>query len=143
MEATAIGRNSGISNSSATSATNRPLLVIWLTKLPASSPPPPPPGGFTLTAIVSTIGTTASTASPTQLRRRPKINHSSERKNRVEKKGGATTPSTADIETLPREAHERLFQVRGDDLETPHGYARVHQRGDHLLRGGLAEQCGH
>src|SRR5215475_12543706 len=134
MEATAIGRNSGISNSSATSATNRPLLVIWLTKLPASSPPPPPPGGFTLTAIVSTIGSTASTASPTQLRRRPKINHSSERKNRVEKKGGATTPvavaglagataaSTADIETLPREVHERLFQVRGDDLETPYGY---------------------
>src|SRR5207247_11465032 len=113
-EATAAGRDSGSSRVSAVSAANTPFCVIWLMK---SGPPPPPDGGLTLTATTSRTGTAASTARPTQLRRRPKISHSSDRRNRVDHRGRA---STADIEALPGQLHEHPLQVRRAYPEPAH-----------------------
>src|SRR5437773_9578879 len=135
IDATATGRNSGSSRVSAASAANTPFWVIWLTK----SGPSPPPGGDTLTAMISRTGTTASTAMPTQLRRRPKISHSSDRKNRVP---GRLRRSTADIEARPGQRDEHLLQVGRAHLEAAHRHVRVHQCGDRLLRYHPAEHSG-
>src|SRR5438067_406309 len=128
------------------SAAKMPFWVIWRRK----SGPPSPDGGESLTATMIRIGTAASTAMPTQLRRRPKMSSSSERKNRVDKRCGATTSagaanasdSATDIEALPGQLDEHLLQVGGQHPEPAHRYVRVDQRGQDLLRGRPAEQRG-
>src|SRR5690348_13936954 len=147
IAATASGRNSGSSIVSAASATNRPLLVMDAKKFgpsPPLPPPPPPPGGETFTAIAIRIGTAARTAMPAQFRRRPKISHSSERRNRGLIGRGlavasATGASATDIETLPGERHERLLQIGCDDGEPAYRYALVNELRDGLLRRDRAE----
>jgi hypothetical protein len=64
---------------SAASETNRPLLVMLAKNV--SGPPPlaGPVGGQIFVATAMINGTAASTASPAQFRRRPKISMSSER----------------------------------------------------------------
>src|SRR5262245_28547869 len=138
IEATASGRNSGSSSVSAARATKSPLDVMPEKK---SGPSAGPVGGLIFTAVAMMIGTAASTASPAQLRRRPKISISSDRSSRVLTRRGAlaraarsafTCGSTADIETLSGQGNEQILQVRR--LSKPfHGYARVHERGDGLL----------
>src|SRR5262249_35092446 len=134
MAATASGRNSGSSTVSAANATNNPLAVIESKKL---GPPPAsrPEVSFTTTAI--SPGTEASTAIPNQLRRRPKISMSSERKNRTPGiharrraatgATGAVGLSTADIEALPGQRDEHILQVRPHAAEAADRHARVHQ----------------
>src|SRR5262245_49976599 len=137
IAATANGRNSGSSTVNAASATNSPLDVMLVKK---SGPPLPDDGALTFTAIAMVSGTAASTARPAQLRRRPKISRSSERKNLVLTGRGdhgrpitcppdgcspglADAPprtSTADIEALPGQRHEDLFQVRCHHREPPY-----------------------
>src|SRR5664279_4102646 len=92
------------------------------------SPPPPRLDPLYFTANAMMMGTTASTAMPAMLRRLPKINVSSERRNLVDirrdRTGGSPcrptavasggtrdTASAADTETLPRQGHEHVFQV--------------------------------
>src|SRR5262249_42470358 len=145
---TAIGRNSGSSTVSATSAAKTPFWVTWLRK----GGPCAPDGGDTLTAMTIRTGTAASTAMPTQLRRRPKMSSSSDRKNLVENRCGVRTSaswagtwagparrrsSAADIEALPGELHEHLLQVSGEHPEPAYRYVGVDERGDHLLRCGV------
>src|SRR5918997_121773 len=131
MTPTASGRKIGISRVSAAKATNRPLPVIALTK----SGPSPPLGAETFTAMASTIGTTARTAIPARLRRRPKMMPSSERRKRpgrvrvVAGVGRATSTSAADIEALPGQGHEDVLQARPLDSEAEHRYAVVDQVG--------------
>src|SRR5262245_48816617 len=138
MAATARGRNSGSSIVSAARATNRPLLVMEAKKF-GPSPPPVPLGGQIFTDTAMMTGTAARTARPAQLRRRPKISHSSERRNRVlNGLGRATvagaTSSATDIEALPGQRHEQFLQIRGEHPEPAHRHPVVHQRGHHLLR---------
>src|SRR5450756_298854 len=138
MAATAIGRNSGISSTSAASATNSPLPVIRSRKGADS----PPLGGDARTAIARMTGTEIRISPPTQLRRRPKISNSSDRKNlagtwRLACAGtpcpaGAT--SAADIEPLPGELDEHLLEVPGEHLEPAHRHVTVHQRRHQGLR---------
>src|SRR5215471_2628778 len=147
MAATASGRNSGSSTVSAASATNNPLAVIESKKL---GPPPAsgPEVSFTTTAI--STGTEASTAIPNQLRRRPKISTSSERKNRMPgirgRRGaasgatGATGTSTADIEALPGQRDEHVLQVRPHAAEAADRHTGVHQGGHQRLRFRAPEQ---
>ena len=81
IAATASGRKSPSSMVREASATNSPLSVIELKK---SGPSSPRPGEETLTATEIRTGTVASTSIPPRLRRRPKINRSSERRNLVD-----------------------------------------------------------
>src|SRR5262249_15459445 len=112
-----------------------------------------PDGGEILIEIAMMTGTAASTASPAQLRRRPKISQSSERRKRVDTRrpvraektvagGGASTAdiSAADIEALPGPGHQQPFAVGRADGEAPHRHAGVYQRGHHLLRCDAVEQ---
>src|SRR6478735_350060 len=131
MAATASGRNSPSSMVRAARATNRPFSVIELKK---SGPPSSCPGVETFTAIAISTGTPASTSSPARLRRRWKINRSSERKNLVDgRRRGAISASTADIEALPGQRHEDVLQRLATDLETGHRHSLVHERGHQLL----------
>src|SRR6266536_5471022 len=132
IAATPSGRNSGSSMVSAASATNSPLLVIDAKKFGPSPPFPPVVGGQIFTETPMITGTAASTARPAQLRRRPKISHSSERRNRVLiRRGGATAAGAAssatDIEALPGQSDERLLQVRREHPEPPYRHVVVHQ----------------
>ena len=144
MALTARGRNSGSSRISAAKATNRPLPVI-----PTMKPGPPPwAPDSTRMAMASTIGTTASTASPARLRRRPKMIRSSEPRKRPgsarDRAGagasGVASTSAADIEALPGQGDEDVLQAGLLDGEAQHRYAVVDQVGHDLLHGHLAER---
>src|SRR5665811_973398 len=127
-----MGRNSGISSTSAASATNSPLPVIRS----RNGADPPPLGGDARTAIARTTGTEIRISPPTQLRRRPKISHSSDRKRlagtgRLTRTGtccplGAT--SSADIEPLPGELDEDLLEAPGEHRRGTRRRVTVHQR---------------
>src|SRR5450830_859150 len=146
MAATAIGRNSGISSTSAASATNSPLPVIRSRKGADS----PPLGGDARTAIARMTGTEIRISPPTQLRRRPKISHSSDRKNlagtgRLTRTGTCCPPgatSAADIEPLPGELDEHLLEVPGEHLEPAHRHVTVHQRSHQGLRHDAVQHPG-
>src|SRR5450759_561287 len=149
---TASGRKSPISRVSAANATKSPLDVIEAKK----SGPRPGRGVDTLTAIAMMTGTAARMPIPAWLRRRPKISPSSERRKRVEMRRGARSPgalvassperrvlspvtSAADIEALPGEGHEQVFQAGPFDRKTCHGHTVVHEGYDHLLCGHFAQ----
>src|SRR6478672_8907197 len=130
MAATASGRNSPSSMVSAASATNRPFSVIEVKK----SGPSPRCGADVLTATEISTGTAASTTSPARLRRRPKISRSSERRKRVDRRRvDGTKTSAADIETLPGEREEDLFQRGRADPEPEHRHSLVDACGHDLL----------
>src|SRR5262245_5440467 len=141
---TAISRKNGSSMASAVSATNRPLLTTLVRN---TGPSFGSVGAELFTDTARMKGTDASTASPAQLRRRPKMSHSSDRRNRVltRDRGAASRTaavSTADIEALPGQADEHLLQIRRGDDESAYRDIVIDQRGDHLLRRDLAEQRG-
>src|SRR5690349_19863066 len=130
MIATASGRNSGSSTASAASPTNRPLLVAWPTKPPLS---PPSPLYFVASPMM--IGTAASTPSPAMLRRRPKINRSSEIRNRSDgpldgATGTGRAISAADTEALPGQVDEDVLQVHRHRPEGPYRDVVMDQRRD-------------
>src|SRR4051812_28076543 len=110
MVATANGRNSGSSTASAVSATNSPLPGIASRN---GGPPPPVPQIFTATAI--STGTAARVASPAMLRRRVRINRSSE-------PSSTNHRLTADIEALTGQSDEHVLQAGGADPERVHGH---------------------
>ena len=136
---TASGRKSGSSATRAAKAMNIP----FPTRPPMKSVPSAP-RELTRTAIARMIGTAARTASPARLRRRPKMIDSSERRNRSRigagrtgvRAGAAPTVrvSAADIEALPGQRHEHVFQTRPEHPEPQHGYRGVDQVGHHLLQ---------
>src|SRR5215510_6303098 len=138
IAATAIGRKRGSSIPIAASATKNPLSAMEAKK---SGPPPRPPPPPARTAIVIRTGTAASTAMPAQLRRRPKMSFSSDRRKRVlgRRDAARTIASAADIEALAGQGDEEFLQIRGRDGELPNADPVVHQRGDHLLRREMAQ----
>src|SRR4029450_412084 len=94
--------------------------------------------------MLRTIGTTASTASPARLRRRPKMIPSSERRKRpgsdrlLGGAAGVASSSAADIEALAGQGDEDVLQAGLLDGEAQHRYAVVDQVGNDLLHGHLA-----
>src|SRR3954452_23307570 len=130
MAATANGRKSPSSIVSAARATKRPFSVMEGKK----SGPSPRCGADVLTATEIITGTAARTTRPARLRRLRKINRSSERRNRVEiRRGDGTRTSAADIEALPGQREEDLFQGGRPDAEAKNRDALVHARRDDLL----------
>src|SRR3954454_5283741 len=131
IAATARGRNSPSSMVSAARATNSPFSVIELKK---SGPPRSLPAEDTLTAMAISIGTPARTSSPAWLRRRLKINRSSDRRNRDDgrRRVIGTVASATDIEALPRQRDEHVLERGHADPEPGDRHSPVHARGDHL-----------
>src|SRR5918995_4454365 len=149
MALTASGRNSGSSRIRAAKATNSPLPVI-----PTMKPGPAPCApDSTRMAMLRTIGTTASTASPARLRRRPKMIPSSECRKRTgcaRTGAGAGTgsrvvamTSAADIEPLTGQGHEDVLQTRPLDGEAEHRDAVLDQVQHDLLHRHLTEVGRH
>src|SRR5262245_58501482 len=103
---------------------NTPFPASWL-KNPAAGGPPPPlsgRGAASRSAMPMTRGKTAVTASRRRFRRRNRTRRSSAEKNlRSERTGwGAATPartSATDIESLPGQPDEQVFQARRGDGE--------------------------
>src|SRR5690348_7375625 len=120
-----------------------PLPATWNKKTAAGPPPPPPPRGTdTRSAMPRSTGMPTSTASRSSLRHRRKIRPSSERSIRshgpttprraVPPAAGATPPgrggaSTVDIEALPGEFDEEVFQAGPWRVEPGHGNVGQHE----------------
>src|SRR5215469_12548761 len=127
---------------------NTPFPASWLKKAapPLAGPPPPPSppcdaGAASFSPIPISRGNSTTTASSSWFRRRKKTSRSSLRKNlrfpRTYATGSlspATPPATSawlmvDIEALPGEAYEELFQARRLDGKAAHPDAGVHELG--------------
>src|SRR5215469_14397685 len=141
---------------SARNARKTPLPATW-NKKPAPSPPPPPlppRGTDNRSAMPRSTGMPTSTASRSRLRHRRKIRPSSERSIRsqgrttprpaVPPAAGATPPgsggaSTVDIEALPGELHEQVFQAGPWRVEAGHRNIGQHEGAVHSFRRLLAD----
>src|SRR6516225_3857874 len=121
-------------------ARNTPLPATWVRKAAPSPPPPPPPpcGTATRSAVPSRMGIATTTASSARLRHRRNTSPSSERSSRNH---GRTVPrrtpptatvpppgagaemgaaSAVDIDALPGELHEQVFQAGPWRVEAGH-----------------------
>src|SRR6185312_7285844 len=150
MTATASGRNSGSSTVRAASATNMQFPAMSRKK---SGPPDCSLLTVTFTETAIRIGTIASTPSPATLRRRRKIKPSSEARKRPvgcprRAAGTGAGPAAAvtgagsavDIEALPGERDENVFQRGLLEPQSQHGHTRVDERGSDLFRRHLADR---
>src|SRR5215471_17539280 len=141
---------------SARNARKTPLPATWNKKAAPSPPPPPlpPRGTDTRSAMPRSTGRPMSTASRSRLRHRRKIRPSSERSIRNHGRTtpcrtgppatGATPPgrggaSAVDIETLPGELHEQVFQAGPRRIEGGHGNVGQHQGTVHRFRRVLTD----
>src|SRR5215472_16721825 len=141
---------------SARNARKTPLPATWNRKVaPSPFPPPLPPRGTdTRSALPRSTGIPTSTASRSRLRHRRKIRPSSDRSIRSHGRttprratppaAGATPPgrggaSTVDIETLPGELHEQVFQAGPWRVEAGHRNVSKHQGAVHRFRRMLAD----
>src|SRR6478752_8665033 len=150
MTATARGRNSGSSTVRAASATNKPLPAMSRKK---SGPPACSLLSVTLTETAIRIGTIANTPSPARLRRRRKIKPSSELRKRPvgwprraagtgawPAPVGTAAVSAVDIEALPGERDEHIFQRGLLEPQTQHGHTCENERRRDLLRCHIADR---
>src|SRR5215467_2615191 len=141
---------------SAKNARKTPLPATWNKKAAPSPPPPPPPprGTDTRSAMPRSTGMPTSTASRSRLRHRRRIRLSSERNIRSHGRttprraappaAGATPPgrggaSTVDIEALPGQLHEQVFQAGPWRVEAGHRNVGQHQGAVHRFRGMLTD----
>src|SRR4051812_43067158 len=111
---TASGRNTGSVITSAASAANTPLLVTWLRNV---GPPPRSGPPDSLSASTIAVGTSASTTSSTWTRRRRK----------------RWLSSASNIEALPGERDEGVFERRTLDGEAAQSDPAGHQRTRQVL----------
>jgi len=116
------------------------LLLTWLMK---SGPRPPPLPRETFTAMPMSRGTSPSATSRIWLRRRPKTRRSSLRSNRPvapRRDRGAVSPG--DIETLPGQLDEQVFQARPGHRQSLHTHFGGDQCDRDVLGCGVPEQRG-
>src|SRR5262249_3856382 len=134
-------------------------LSVMLPNSAAPLPLPPPDPPLTLIATAIRIGTQASTASSAWLRRRRNTMPSSERANRSERaafsrgtrsRTARSGASARDIEALPGQSDEYVFQAGPLDGELANAHAGPDERLDDVLGPRIAQHrvrptvhCGH
>src|SRR5712691_5457744 len=117
-----------------------PLPASWLKNATPAPLPPSGRGAASRRAIPMTRGKTAVTASSSRFLRRRNTSLSSAVKNLREARTGrgaspaATLTSAVDIEALPGEADEQVFQARRGDREAADTDPGVHELGADLFR---------
>src|SRR3984957_965697 len=138
---------------------NTPLPVTSPRKAGAPPPPPPPVAPDSLSPMPMMIGITATTPSRARLRLRRNTRRSSEPNMRIQARGGAGgepgegsasagvpgvpgVSSAVDIEALPGQADEQVFQAGPHGGQSAHRDARVHQVGAQPLGQEVAQPGG-
>src|SRR5215469_6209211 len=143
---------------------NTPLPASWLKNALRFGPPPPPPppcgcGDAIFRPLPMSSGKQKTTSSSNWFRLRRKTSRSSEEKNLRYPRtgraastsdarfgwGGASTTSVTsalNVESLPGQAHEDVFEAGGLHDQLADADARVHELGGDPLRLRLAELGG-